>query len=86
MSNCHHYHLNYSTNQFIAQLRSCSDSSVQQTGLAQKDPPVVVLITMALIATRDFHRVSSKRTGESHLLKGDTFMHLLKDSVSEACL
>ena len=64
--NCHHYHLRYSLNQCIAQLSSCSDSNVQQTGLAQKDSPVVALITMALIATWDFHRVrvSSERFGE----------------------
>ena len=43
---------------------SCIDSNVQQTGLAQKDIPVVVLYTMALIETHDFRRVSSKRTGE----------------------
>ena len=61
VSNCHHYHLRYSLNLRIAQLSSCSDSNVQQIGLAQKDSPVVVLITMALIATQDFHRVSSKR-------------------------
>ena len=59
--NCHHYHFRYNLYQCIAQLSSCSDSNVQQTGLAQKDLPVVVLITMALISTRDFHRVSSKR-------------------------
>ena len=61
---CHQYHLRYNLNQCIVQLSSCSDSNVQQTGLAQKDPPVVVLITMALIATQDFHRVSSQRIGE----------------------
>ena len=60
--NCHHYHLRYNLNRCIAQLSSCSDSNVQQTGLAQKDLTVVVLITMALIATRDFHRVSSKNS------------------------
>ena len=62
--NCHNYHFRYNLNRFIAHLSSCSDSNVQQTGLAQKDLPVVVLITMALISTRDFHRVSSKRIGE----------------------
>ena len=96
--NCHHYHLRYNLNRCIAQLSSCSDSNVQQTGLAQKDLPVVVLITMALIATRDFHRVSSKRIGEivnscindleikAHTLKGDMFMNFLRESVFEACL
>ena len=85
--NCHNYHFRYNLNRFIAHLSSCSDSNVQQTGLAQKDLPVVVLITMALIATRDFHRVSSKRIGEivnscindleikAHTLKGDMFMN-----------
>ena len=53
--NCHHYH---NLNRCIAQLSSCSDSDIQQTGLAQKDLPLVVLITVALIAMRDFHRVS----------------------------
>ena len=89
--NCH-------LNQCIAQLSSFSDSNVQQTGLAQKDIPVVVLITMALIATQDFQRVSSKRIGEivnsyidvqlfkAHTLKGDMFMHFLRESVFEACL
>ena len=98
VSNCHHYHLRNSLNQCIAQLSGCSDSKVQQTELAQKDSPVVVLITMALIATHDFHRVSSKMIGEivnsciddleikAHKLKGDMFMHFLKESVFEACL
>ena len=49
--------LQINLNQGIAQFSSCSDSNVQQTGLAQKYIPVVVLITMALIATQDFHRV-----------------------------
>ena len=62
--NGHHYHLRYNLNQCIAQLSSCSDSSVQQTRLAQKCLPVVALITMVLIATWDFHRVLSKRIGE----------------------
>ena len=62
--NCHNYHLRYNLNWCIAQLSSCSDSNIQQTGLAQKDIPLAVLITMALIATWDFHRVSSKRIGE----------------------
>ena len=96
--NCHHYHLRYNSNQCIAQLNSCSDSNIQQTGLAQKDSPEIVSITMALIAMRDFHRVSSKRIGEivnsciddleikAHKLKGDRFMHLLKGSVFKACL
>ena len=93
--NCHHYHLRYNLNQCIAQLSSCSDSKVQQSRLAQNDLPVVVLITMALIATRDFRRVSSKRIGEivnfcvddleikAHMLKGDTFMHLLISDTSD---
>ena len=96
--NYHHYHLRYNLNQCIAHLSSCSESNVQQTRFAQKDSPVVVLITVAPITTRDFHRVSSKRIGEivnscidyleikAHTLKGDTFMHLLKESVFEACL
>ena len=96
--NCHHYHLRYNLNRCIAQLSSCSDSNVQQTGLAQKDLPVVVLITMALIATRDFHRVSSKRIGEivnscindleikAHTLMGDMFTNFLRQSVFEALL
>ena len=58
--NCHQYHLRYNSNQCIAQLSSCNDSNVQQTGLAQKDIPVVVLITMALIATQDFHSFIKK--------------------------
>ena len=82
MPNCHHYHLRYNLN-LIAQLSSCSDCKVQQTGLAQKDSPVVALIAMALIATKDFHRVLSKRIGEivnsciddleinAHTIKGD---------------
>ena len=53
---------------------------------------------MALIGPQDFHRVSSKRIGEiinsyiddleikAHTLKGDTFTHLLKESLFEACL
>ena len=60
--NCHHYYLRYNLNRCIAQLCSCSGSNVQQTGLAQKDLPVVVSIAMALIAMRDFHRVSSKKS------------------------
>ena len=59
--NCHHYH---NVNRCAAQLTRCSDTDVQQTRLAQKDLQVVVLITMALIAMRDFYRVSSKRIGE----------------------
>ena len=96
--NCHHYHLRYSLNQCIAQLSACSVSNVQQTELAQNHSPVVVIITMAPSATRDFHTVSSKRIGEivnsciddletkPHTLKGYTFMHSLKESVFEACL
>ena len=61
---CHHFHLRYNLNRCIAQLSSCSGSTVQQGGLAQKDLPVVVSVTMALIATRDFQRVSSKKMGE----------------------
>ena len=92
--NCHHYH---NVNRCAAQLTRCSDTDVQQTRLAQKDLPVVVLITMALIAMRDFHRASSKRIGEiinscindleinTHA-KGDTFMHFLRESVFEAYL
>ena len=93
--NCHRYHLRYNLNQCIAELSSCSACNVQQTGLAQKDIPAVVLITMALIATQDFHRVSSKRIGKivnsciddleikAHTLKGDTcmLMHSLRESV-----
>ena len=53
---------------------------------------------MALIATRDFHRVSSKRIGEivnscindleikAHTLMGDMFTNFLRESVFEACL
>ena len=40
--NCHHYH---NLNLCIAQLSSCSGSDVQQTWLAQKYLPVVVLIS-----------------------------------------
>ena len=92
---CHHYH---NLNRFIAQLSSCSDSDVQQTGLIQKDLPVVVLITMALIAMLDFHRVSLKRIGEiinsciddmeinTHTLKKDMFMHFFRENVFQACL
>ena len=58
--NCLNYHLRYNLNWCIAQLSSCSDSNVQQTGLAQKDLPVVVLITMALIATWNFHSFIKK--------------------------
>ena len=95
---CYHYHLRYNLNQCIVQLSSCSESNVQQTGLAKKDSLVVVLITMALITTRDFYRVSSKMIGEivnsciddletkAQTLKGDTHMHLLKGSAFEACL
>ena len=91
-------HLSYNLNRCIAQLSSCSDLNIQQTGLAQKDSPVVALITMALIATRDFHRVSSKRIGEivnpcidnleikAHTLKGDMCMHFVREIVFEACL
>ena len=93
--NCHHYHY---LNRYIAQLSNSGDSDVQQTGLAQKDLPVVVLFTMALIAIRDFHRVSLKKIGETinsciddleiktHTLKGDMFMHFLRERVFEACL
>ena len=84
--NCHHYRLRYNLNRWIAQSRSCSESNVQETWLAQKDLLVVFLITMALIAKRDFCRVSSKRNGEivnfcidaleikGNLLKVDRFM------------
>ena len=53
---------------------------------------------MALNAMRDFYRVSSKRIGEivnssiddleikAHTLMGDMFMHLLRESVFQACL
>ena len=53
---------------------------------------------MALIAMRDFHRVSLKKIGETinsciddleiktHTLKGDMFMHFLRERVFEACL
>ena len=59
---------------------------------------MVVLIIMAQITTRDFHRVASKRIGEivnswiddveikAHTLKGDMIMNFLKKSVFEACL
>ena len=33
--NCQHHHLRYNLNRCIAQLSSCNDSNVQQTGLAQ---------------------------------------------------
>ena len=81
--NCHHYHLRCNLNRFIAQLCSCSDSNVQRTGLAQKCLPVVVLITMALIASGDFHKVSSKNSCiadleiKAHTLKGDMFTNFL---------
>ena len=96
--NCHHYHLEYNLNWCIAQLSGSSDSNIQQAGLARKDLPVVVLITMALIAMRDFHRVLSKRVGEiinyciddleinAYTLKGDMIMHFLRESVFQACL
>ena len=96
--NCHHYHLRYNLITCIAQLSSSSDSNVQQAEVAQKDLLVVFLITMALIAKQDFHRVLSKRIGEignsctrdleikAHTLKGDMFMHLLRERVFEACL
>ena len=95
--NCHHHHLRYNLNRCIAQLSSCSDSNVQQTGLAQKDLPVVFLVTNGYDC-RDLHRVSSKRIGKivnscivdleikAHRLKTDMFMHFLKESVFEACL
>ena len=98
VQNCHHYHFRYNLYQCIAQLSSCSDSNVQQARLAQKDLPVVVLIIMVLIATGDFHGVSSKRIGEivnsctneqeikAHTLKTDMFMNFLRESVFEACL
>ena len=53
---------------------------------------------MALIATRDFHRVSSNRIGEivnsrivvleieAHTLKGDMFESFLRERLFEACL
>ena len=64
--NCHHHHLRYNNiNRCNAQLSSCSASNAQLIGLAQKDLPIVVLVTMALIATRDFHRVSSTWIGET---------------------
>ena len=96
--NCHNYHLRNNLNRCIAQLSSCSKSNIQQTRLAQRDIPLVVLITMALIATWDFHRVSSRRIGEiinscindleinAHTLMGDMFTSFLKESVFEACL
>ena len=86
--NCHHYYLRYNLNRCIAQLCSCSGSNVQQTGLAQKDLPVVVSIAMALIATRDFHRVSSKNSCindleiKANTLKGNMFMNFLRENVS----
>ena len=88
--NCHHYHLRYNFNQSIAQFSSCSGSNAQQVGLAQKDLPVVVLITI--------FRVSSKTIGEivnsciddlqikAHTLKGDMFINFLRESVFEDCL
>ena len=91
MQNCHHYH---NLNRCIAQLSSSSDSDVHQTGLAQKDLPVVVLFTMALIAMRDFHRLSLRWIGEiisscindleinTHTLERDMF----RERVFEACL
>ena len=89
---CHHHHLRYNLNRCIAQLSSCNDSNVQTTELAEKDLPVVVLITLALIATRYFHRVSSKNSCiydleiQAHTLKGDMFMNFLTESVFEAYL
>ena len=95
LPNCHHYHLRYNLNQCIAQLSSCSDSDAQQS---KKGLPIVVLITMALIATQDFHRVSSKRIGEivnsciddleikAHMLRGDMCMNFLRESVFVASL
>ena len=96
--NCHHYHLRYNLNQCIAQLSSCSDSNVQQTGLAQKELPVDCYNHNSFDCKRDFHKVSSKRIGEivnsciddleieAHTLKGDMFMHFLRESVFDACL
>ena len=93
MPNCHDYHLRYNLNWCIAQLSTCSDSKVQQTGLAQKDIQVVVFITIALIATWDFHKVSSKRIGEivnscindleikAHTQMGDMFTNFSRESV-----
>ena len=96
--NCHHYHLRYNLNQCIAQLSSCSDSNVQQTGLARKDLPVDCYNRNGSDCKRDFHTVSSKRIGEivnsciddleieAHTLKGDMFMRCLIESVFDACL
>ena len=98
MPNRHNYHLRYNLNRCVAQFSSSSDSNAQKTRLAQKDIPIVVLITMALIATRDFHRVSSKRIGEivnssindreikAHTIMGDMLTNFLGESVFEACL
>ena len=65
--NCHHHHLRYNLNPHIAQLSSCSDSNVQQNQACPKDLAVVGLITMALIATRDFHKVQQKGLEKSSI-------------------
>ena len=91
-------YLRYNLNRCIAQLSSCSDSNVQQTGIAQKDIPVVFFNTFALTATRGFHRVSSKGIEKmvkswiddleikAYTLKGDMFTNFLRERVFEACL
>ena len=67
-------------------------------GFPKKDLPIVVLIAMALIATRDFHSFIKKdwRNGrflhrddleiKAHTLKRDMFMHFLRESVFAAWL
>ena len=67
-------------------------------GLAQKDLSVVVLIIIALIATRDFHGFSSKRIGgivhsrindqeiKACAIKRDMFMNVFREKVFEVCL
>ena len=95
--NCRNYHLRYNLNWSIAQLSSCSDSNVQQTGLAQKDIPVVVLITMALIATRDFQSFIKKDWRNCQFLhkmiwklkltrKWEICLRISPEKVFEACL
>ena len=50
-TNCSYYHCQYNVNRCIAELSSRGDSRIQQTGLAQKDLRMVVLMRMALIVT-----------------------------------
>ena len=92
--NCHYYHCKHNLNRCNTLQSSCSDPNIQQTGLAQKEMAVIVLIRLE----RDFRRVFPKRIGDivnfcrnNQAIKVFTtkrrYLYVFfKENVFEACL